>query len=226
MLTSTLVLVGCTSSQTSTTAKTTSAGPVARFLAEARLGNNQTFLATYHYFGRGKGPHSFEFAQQPRGRGSEQPCQAGDFVYIAQQDGQTGEFIQRDHGDYVCLRTGDGPWSCDGPNPNISNGNFLNTEYFSVQTELAQNEPQPPANAVVSSRTLIGLTLTCLVGYRYLDTRGQTTWCITADGITALASHTLGGTVEVVKLSTVVNPGLFSLPARPTPWHGWSKWPW
>jgi hypothetical protein len=146
-------------------------------------------------------------------------------VYVAHQDGQTREFIQRDHGDYECVRTGHGAWSCDGPNPNISIGNALNTEAFSEQTALAQNEPTPPANATISSRTLNGLRLTCLVGYRYLDTPGLTTWCITANDITAFRSSTLNGTVEITRLSTAVNPGLFSLPARPTRWHGWDKGP-
>ncbi|MGO9963129.1 MAG: hypothetical protein ACLPUG_06835 [Acidimicrobiales bacterium] len=232
MVMAALVLAACRTAQTTptttstTTVKTTSAGAVARFLADAARGDNQTFVASCRYIGPGKGPHSFEFAQQPGGPGSEEPFRAGDFVYLASQDEQTGEFIQRDHGDYKCFRTGHGPWSCDGPNPNINNGNFLNTEYFSVQTDLAQNEPTPPASATISCRTLNGLKLTCLVRYRYLDTSRLTTWCITADGITAFRSSTLNGTVEITRLSPAVNPGLFSLPARPTPWRGWDKWPW
>jgi hypothetical protein len=232
MIMGALIVTSCTTQTTTTTTsttttRTTTAGAVARFLAEAARGENQTFVASYRYVGPGREPHSFEFAQRPRGPGSEEPFQAGDFVYIAHQAGQTHEFIQRNHGDYICLRTGRGPWSCDGPNSNISNGNVLETEGFDPQTSLAQNEPTPPANAVISSRTLNGLQVTCLLGYRYLGTRGLTTWCITAAGITALASRTLDGTtVEITKLSTTVSPRLFSLPARPTRWHGWDKWPW
>lgn len=173
-----LALAGCSSgavptTTTSTTVRATSAGAVARFLAEAHLGNNQTFVASYRYIGRDNGPRSIEFAQQPRGPGSEEPFQAGDFVYIARQDGQTHEFIQRDHGDYMCFRTGRGPWSCEGPNPNISNGNILQTEGFDVQSALAQNEPTPPPNATISSRTVNGLKVTCLVRYRRLRQQKQ-----------------------------------------------------
>ena len=233
MALSAVVLAACTTGQTTptttstTTVKTTSAGAVARFLAEASRGDDQTFVATYHRLGSGNQPQVFEFAQQPHGPGSTKPFGAGSFMYIAHEDGQSHKFVQRDHGDYECVRNGHGPWSCGGPNPNISNGYILRTlDEYDEQTALAQDEPTPPADAAMATKRLNGLIVTCLVGYRYLGTRPRTTWCITADGITALASSTLWGAVEVVKLSTSVSPGLFSLPARPTPWHGWERWRW
>ena len=228
MVISALALAGCSAGQTvaptTSTTKAANAVAVAGFLAKASSGDDQAFVATYRYLGTANEVPTFEFAQQPKGPGSLKPFGARDFVYITHDDGQTREFLQRDHDDYECFRSGQGRWSCDGPNPNVSVGNITQTLWFDEQTALAQDEPTPLANAAMSSRTVHGLKVTCLVGYRYGDTSVRTTWCIAADGITAFVSAMLKGTTEVVNLSTSVRAGMFSLPARPTPWQGWEAW--
>ena len=129
-----LALAGCSSgavptTTTSTTVRATSAG-AGRSSAEAHLGNNQTFVASDRYIGRGQWTTLDRVRPAtPRSRLRE-PFQAGDFVYIAagktDRPMSSSSVPRRLH----VLPNRAWPLVSEGPNPNISNGNILQTEGF------------------------------------------------------------------------------------------------
>ena len=113
-------------------------------------------------------------------------------------------------------------WSCEGPNYETIGNTYAVLTYDEL-TGLLNDMPPPSKNASISSGILNGLRVTCL---RYQQSDGSlATWCLTFRGITAFAATSNGGNVEMLKLSPSIPAGIFSLPASPVKWHGYTRWP-
>jgi len=230
-----------TTSNTTTTATTTPVGGagvlasftyrpastpvVSSFVSEvsSREGSRQAFVATYREYDASRPARTFLYAQQPVGDRAVVPEWSGDSAYFEHSGGKSLEFVQREGQGYECLRARPhAHWSCEGPNLGGSIGNIFQTELFQPQPFIEVRMAGPTGHAQIASGTFYGYKVTCL---RYLSQVGHLAmWCVTGHGITAFESAD-DWTMEIISFSATVPSRLFALPARPTRWHEWARWP-
>ena len=189
------------------------------FLSEARHGALVQLVATYRLVGSKSAPWTFTYATLPVKAG---PPPSGFYKYEATADGQEYEFISNRSGDFECLtRTAAVHWSCDGPIPGafFGNGVIATVTSYDVEWDYIHFLNPPSQGSTLRMRTVDGLKMSCL-SYRP-EGPPTWTWCITQRGVLGFVTGPgFLRRIELVSLSFGVPRDEFSLPAKPTKWHG------
>lgn len=225
-----VALSGCTSSPVAkpTTTTTATALPpprtAAAFLAEARIGERLSLVATYKVLDTTTPPYSFTFTTVPTKRAITTFPPAARYKYETVAYGYEYEFISIGTAETTfdeCLtKTTVVHWRCFGPvNMQMCGSGCLATiGSYDVEADyLLYFVPLPPNPSSVFSRVVNGFRLSCI----RFGTEPSQVWCLTDRGVLGYVIGTEGFLhIELVKLSYAVPEGTFSLPSKPTRWNG------
>lgn len=196
---------------------------VARFLAEAERGALQPLIATYRLSGTGGGSSIFVYATVPRrGALSYFPPPAS-YKYETVADGLRYEFVSNSSGYFECLtKLAENDWTCRGPiSPGAGGvGGSATIGSYDVEPDLTDYLGPPGGPAPITTRDVNGFRLSC-ISYTEKVTIAVQTWCITGRGVLGyIAGAGFLRGIELVSLSFTVPKDEFSLPSKPTRWHG------